>query len=66
MGLIADGFITDPDQTDEENEAACLDLIEAAEELGVALRSYSRSRWSHLPMTRACKPNLGMRAHVIG
>jgi hypothetical protein len=32
VGLIADGFITDPDQTDEENEAACLDLIEAAEE----------------------------------
>jgi hypothetical protein len=32
MGLIADGFITDPDWTDEENEAACLDLIEAAEE----------------------------------
>jgi hypothetical protein len=34
MGLIADGFITDPDWTDEENEAACLDLIEAAEEPG--------------------------------
>jgi hypothetical protein len=34
MGLIADGFITDPDQTNEENEAACLDLIEAAEEPG--------------------------------
>jgi hypothetical protein len=33
MGLIADGFIMDPDRTDEENEAACLDLIEAAEEL---------------------------------
>jgi hypothetical protein len=32
MGLIADGFITDPDWTDEENEAACLDLIEATEE----------------------------------
>jgi hypothetical protein len=32
MGLIADGFITDPDRTIEENEAACLDLIEAAEE----------------------------------
>jgi hypothetical protein len=27
MGLIADGFITDLDQIDEENEAACLDLI---------------------------------------
>jgi hypothetical protein len=34
MGLIADGFITDPDQTDEENEAACLDLIEVVEEPG--------------------------------
>jgi hypothetical protein len=34
MGLIADGFITDPDWTDEENEASCLDLIEAAEEPG--------------------------------
>jgi hypothetical protein len=34
MGLIADGFITDPDRTDEENEAACLDLIEATEEPG--------------------------------
>jgi hypothetical protein len=34
MGLIADGFITDPDQTNEENEAVCLDLIEVAEEPG--------------------------------
>jgi hypothetical protein len=32
MGLIADGFITDLDRTDEENEAACLDLIEVMEE----------------------------------
>jgi hypothetical protein len=32
MGLIVDGFITDLDSTDEENEAACLDLIEVAEE----------------------------------
>jgi hypothetical protein len=32
MGLIADGFITDPDRTDEENKAASLDLIEATEE----------------------------------
>jgi hypothetical protein len=24
MGLIADGFISDPKRTDEENEAACL------------------------------------------
>jgi hypothetical protein len=34
MDLITDGFIIDPDQTDEENEAACLDLIEATEEPG--------------------------------
>jgi hypothetical protein len=34
MDLIADGFITDPDQMDEKNEVACLNLIEAAEELG--------------------------------
>jgi hypothetical protein len=32
MDLIADGFITDPDRTDEENEVACLNLIEAAKE----------------------------------
>jgi hypothetical protein len=32
MSLIADGFIMDPDRTDEENEAAYLDLIEAAKE----------------------------------
>jgi hypothetical protein len=32
MDLIADGFIMDLDQTDEENEVACLTLIEAAEE----------------------------------
>jgi hypothetical protein len=34
MGLITDGFITDPDRTDEENEVACLNQIEAAEVLG--------------------------------
>jgi hypothetical protein len=34
MDLIADGFITDPYRTDEENEVACLNLIEAAEEPG--------------------------------
>jgi hypothetical protein len=34
MGLIANGFIIDPDQTDEENEVACLDLIEATKEPG--------------------------------
>jgi hypothetical protein len=66
MGLIANGFIMDPDRIDEENEAACLDLIEAAEEPGVALRSYSRLRWSRLPTMRACKPNMGMKACVIG
>jgi hypothetical protein len=32
MDLTADGFITDPDRTNEENEVACLGLIEAAEE----------------------------------
>jgi hypothetical protein len=37
MELVADGFIMDPDQTDEENEAACLDLIQAAEEPGSRL-----------------------------
>jgi hypothetical protein len=34
MDLIADGFIMDPDRTDEENKVACLNLIEAAEEPG--------------------------------
>jgi hypothetical protein len=34
MDLIVDGFITDLDQTNEENEVACLNLIEAAEEPG--------------------------------
>jgi hypothetical protein len=34
MGLVADGFIMDLDQTDEENEVACLNLIEATEEPG--------------------------------
>jgi hypothetical protein len=32
MGLIADGFTSDPSKTEEENEAACLGLIEAVEE----------------------------------
>jgi hypothetical protein len=32
MEFIADGFITDSDQTDKENEVACLNLIKAAEE----------------------------------
>jgi hypothetical protein len=34
MGRIADGFISDLDRTDEENEVAYLELIEAAEEPG--------------------------------
>jgi hypothetical protein len=34
MGLIADGFISDPDRTEEENKAVCLALIEAAKEPG--------------------------------
>jgi hypothetical protein len=37
MDLIADGFIMDPDRMDEENEVACLGLIEAAEEPGSRL-----------------------------
>jgi hypothetical protein len=37
MDLVADGFITDSDRTDEENETACLGLIEAAEEPGSRL-----------------------------
>jgi hypothetical protein len=32
MELITDGFITDLDRIDEENEDACLGLIRAAEE----------------------------------
>jgi hypothetical protein len=34
MDLVADGFITDLDRMDEENEVTCLTLIEAAEEPG--------------------------------
>jgi hypothetical protein len=37
MDLIADGFITDPDRTDEENEVACLGLIKTTEEPGSRL-----------------------------
>jgi hypothetical protein len=37
MDLIIDGFIMDPDRTNEENETACLGLIEAAEEPGSRL-----------------------------
>jgi hypothetical protein len=39
MELVADGFITDPDRTDEENEDAYLELIGAAEEPGSRLAS---------------------------
>jgi hypothetical protein len=39
MELVADGFITDPDRTDEENEDTCLELIGAAEEPGSRLAS---------------------------
>jgi hypothetical protein len=37
MELVVDGFITDPDRTDEENEDACLGLIRAAEGPGSRL-----------------------------
>jgi hypothetical protein len=39
MELVADGFITDPERTDEDNENACLELIEAAEGPGSRLAS---------------------------
>jgi hypothetical protein len=39
MKLVAEGFITDLDRTDEENEDAYLELIEAAEEPGSRLAS---------------------------
>jgi hypothetical protein len=39
MELVTDGFITDPDRTDKENEDACLELIGAAEEPGSRLTS---------------------------
>jgi hypothetical protein len=39
MELVAEGFITDPDWTDEENEDACLELIGAAKEPGSRLAS---------------------------
>jgi hypothetical protein len=34
MGLVANGFTSDPTKTEEENEVACLGLIEAMEEPG--------------------------------
>jgi hypothetical protein len=39
MKLVADGFITDLDRTDKENEDACLELIGATEEPGSRLAS---------------------------
>ncbi len=39
MMLVAEGFITDLGRTDEENEGACVELIEAAEEPGSRLAS---------------------------
>jgi hypothetical protein len=68
MGLIANGFTSDLSKTEEENEAACLGLIEAAEELRVDSRGYLRTRCSCLlPVLtmRACEPKLGMKSHVI-
>jgi hypothetical protein len=65
MGLVAEGFITDLDRTDKENEDACLELIGAAEEPGSRLPHFSKPRWFRLPTTRACEPNLGAKAHVI-
>jgi hypothetical protein len=32
MGLVVDSFTSDPSKTEEENEATCLGLIEAAKE----------------------------------
>jgi hypothetical protein len=37
LELVTDGFITDPDRTDEENETTFLGQIEAAEEPGSRL-----------------------------
>jgi hypothetical protein len=37
MELVADGFITDLDRTDEENGDACVDLIGATEGPGSRL-----------------------------
>jgi hypothetical protein len=37
MGLVADDFTSDLNKTEEENEVACLGLIEAAEEPGCRL-----------------------------
>jgi hypothetical protein len=39
MDLIANGFITDLDWTDEENETTYLGLIEAAEEPNLGMKA---------------------------
>jgi hypothetical protein len=65
MGLVADGFTSNPSKTKKENEAACLGLIEATKNLGVDSRGCSRMRCSCLLTMRAYEPNLGMKAHVI-
>jgi hypothetical protein len=68
MGLVADGFTSDTSKSKEENEAACLGLIEAVEEPGVDSRGCLRTRCSRLlpvPMMRAYEPKLGKKAHVI-
>jgi hypothetical protein len=63
---IADGFIMDPDRTDEENEAACLDLVEAAEELGGRLVKLFEVEVAPPANDEGCKPSLSMKAHIIG
>jgi hypothetical protein len=49
MKLVAEDFITDPDRTDEEDEDACVELIEAAEE--------PRSRLASLFEAEVVPPN---------
>jgi hypothetical protein len=65
MDLIADGFIIDPDQTDEENETACLGLIEAAKEPRSRLAKLFEVEVVPPADARACEPNLAMKAHVM-
>jgi hypothetical protein len=65
MGLIANGFIMDPDRTDEENEAACLDLIKVTEEPGGRLAKLFEVEVVPPTDDEACKPSLVMKAHVI-
>jgi hypothetical protein len=65
MDLIADGFIIDPDQTDEENETACLGLIEAAKEPRSRLAKLFEVEVVPPADARACEPNLAMKARVM-